>query len=128
MWVRISLLALKLQLWRLLRGRSSLTFMQTIECGFSLILVCDTIMPYSPMNRTDKYLQHSSIIWPVWLYGWVFVYELSDYWFESRCCHLNSSASHNNFSLNSAASWSQKYILTIWIVPKKYFCTTSVVI
>ena len=31
---------------------------------------------YSQMHRTDKYSQHSSIIWPVWLNGWVFVYEL----------------------------------------------------
>ena len=26
---------------------------------------------------------------PVWLNGWVFVYELSGCEFESRCCHLN---------------------------------------
>ena len=30
-----------------------------------------------------------SIIWPVWLNGWVFVYELSGCGFESSCCHLN---------------------------------------
>ena len=35
------------------------------------------------MHRKDKYSQHSSIFWPVWLNGWVFVYELSD------CCHSN---------------------------------------
>ena len=40
------------------------------------------------MHRTDKYSQHSSIIWPVWLNGWVFVYELSGCGFESRCSHL----------------------------------------
>ena len=28
-------------------------------------------------------------IWPVWLNGWVFVYELSGCEFESRCTHLN---------------------------------------
>ena len=27
--------------------------------------------------------------WPVWLNGWVFVYELSGCGFESRCYHLN---------------------------------------
>ena len=37
----------------------------------------------------DKYLQHSSIIWPVWLNGWVFIYELSGCGFESICSHLN---------------------------------------
>ena len=28
------------------------------------------------MHRTGKYSQHGSIIWPVWLNGWVFFYEL----------------------------------------------------
>ena len=40
------------------------------------------------MDHTDKKSQHNSIIWPVWLNGWVFVYELSDCGFESHCCHL----------------------------------------
>ena len=40
------------------------------------------------MYSADKYSQHSSIIWPVWLYGWVFIYELSGCGFKSRCCHL----------------------------------------
>ena len=43
------------------------------------------------MHRTDKYSQHSSIIWPVWLNGWVFVYELNGCGFESRCSHLKTS-------------------------------------
>ena len=33
--------------------------------------------------------QPFSQIWPVWLDGWVFVYELSGCRFDSRCCHLN---------------------------------------
>ena len=36
-----------------------------------------------------KYLQHSLIIYPVWLNGWVFVYEQIGFGFESRCGHLN---------------------------------------
>ena len=44
---------------------------------------------YSQMHRTDKYSQHSSIIWPIWLSGWVFVYKLSGSEFESSCSHLN---------------------------------------
>ena len=89
LWVRISLLLLKLQIWRLLRARSSLTFRQTIGCGSTLKLIRDMIIIYSQMHRTDKCSQHSSIIWPVWWNGWVFVYELSGYGFESRCCYLN---------------------------------------
>ena len=37
----------------------------------------------------DKYSQHSSIIWSVWLDGWVFVYELSGCGFESLCSYLD---------------------------------------
>ena len=41
----------------------------TVECGFTLKLVRDMIKTYNQMPRTDKYSQHSSIIWPVWLNG-----------------------------------------------------------
>ena len=41
----------------------------TIECGFTLKRVRDMIRTYSQIHRTDKYSQHSSIIWPVWLNG-----------------------------------------------------------
>ena len=60
--VRISLLSLKLQIWRLLRARSSLTFRQTAEYRFTLKLVLEMIITYSQMHHTDKYSQHSSII------------------------------------------------------------------
>ena len=89
LWVRIVLSSLELQIWRLFWSRSSLTFRQTIECGISLKLVRDMIIIYSQMYRTEKYSQRSSIVLPVWLNGWVFVYELSGYRFESRCCQLN---------------------------------------
>ena len=86
---RISLLSLKLQIWRLLLARSSLAFRQTIECRFTLKLVRDMIITCNQMHRTDQNSQHSSIIWPVWLNGWVFVYELSGCELESRYCHSN---------------------------------------
>ena len=41
------------------------------------------------MQHTDKFSQHSSMIWKVWPYGWVFVYELSGCAFKIRCSHLN---------------------------------------
>ena len=44
---------------------------------------------YSQMHCIDKYLQHSSIIWPVRLNGWVFIYELNGCGFEFSCCHLS---------------------------------------
>ena len=41
------------------------------------------------MHRIDKYSQHSSIIWPDWPNGWVFVFELSGCRFEYSCSHLH---------------------------------------
>ena len=41
------------------------------------------------MYRTDKYSEHSAIIWPVWLNSWVLVYESNGSGFESSCSHLN---------------------------------------
>ena len=52
--------------------------------------VRDMTRTYSRIQYTDKYSQHSSISWPVWLNGWVFVYELSGCGFESSCSHLNT--------------------------------------
>ena len=43
--------------------------MKSIECGFTLKHVRDMTRTYSQMHRTDKYSEHSSIIWPVWLNG-----------------------------------------------------------
>ena len=47
------------------------------------------IQTYSQIQRTDKYSQQISIICPVWLNGWVFIYELGGCGFESSCRHLN---------------------------------------
>ena len=52
LWVRISLLSLKLQIWCLLRARSSVTFRETIECGFTLKLVRNMIITYSQLLNT----------------------------------------------------------------------------
>ena len=41
------------------------------------------------MHHTDKKSQYSSIILPVWLNAWVFVYEVNGCGFESHCCYLN---------------------------------------
>ena len=71
-------------------SKEFLDIQATVECGFTLKLVRDMKKTYSQMHRTDKYSQHSSIIWRVWPNGWVFVYELSGCGFESRCSHLIS--------------------------------------
>ena len=88
LWIRMPLLLLKLQIWRLFWERSFLTFRQTIECRFTLNLVRDIVKTYSQMHHTDKYSQCISIIWPVWLYGWVYVYEKGGWGIEPRCCQF----------------------------------------
>ena len=50
-------------------SKEFLDIQATIECGFTLKRVRDMIKTYSQMYRTDKYSQHSSIIWPAWLNG-----------------------------------------------------------
>ena len=42
---------------------------RTIECGFTLKRVRDMTRTCSQMHRTNKYSEHSSIIWPVWPNG-----------------------------------------------------------
>ena len=39
----------------------------TIECRLTLKHVHEMIKSYSQMRRKDKYSQHRSIIWPVWI-------------------------------------------------------------
>ena len=70
-------------------SKKFLDIQATIECGFSLKCVRDLIRKYSQMHGPEKYSQHSSIIWPVWLNDSVFVYELSGCGFESSCSHLS---------------------------------------
>ena len=88
MWIWVQLQSLNFQILHLLWARSSLTFSQ--------------------MHHKNKYSQHSSIIKkikkirPVWLNGWVSVYELSVCEFKSSCSHLNFRF-HSCFK--QGASW-----------------------
>ena len=70
-------------------SREFLDIQVTIEWGFNLKRVRDMTKTYSQIHRTDKYSQRSSIIWSVWLNGWVFIYELSDCRFKSSCSDLD---------------------------------------
>ena len=63
-------------------SKEFLDIQANMECRFTLKRVRDMIRTYSQMHCTDKYSQHSSIIWPVWLNGWVFVYEVSGCMFK----------------------------------------------
>ena len=82
---------LSCQIWRLLRVRRSLTFLDIqaiIECGFTLKRVRDMARTYSQMHHADAYSEHSSNICSVWQNHLVFVYQLSGSGFESSCSHL----------------------------------------
>ena len=70
-------------------GQRFLEFQATIKCKFTLNHVCKMIKKYSQMHCAGKYSQHSSIIWPVLLNGWMFVYELSGSGFKFRCSYFN---------------------------------------
>ena len=61
----------------------------TIDFGFWLKSIRDMIGTYSPMHHRDKYSQQSSIIWPIFLNGWVFLDRKSGCRFQSRSRHLN---------------------------------------
>ena len=59
------------------------------KCGFTLKSVYDKARTYSQMHCTDKFSQHGSVPWPVWINGCLFVYELSGCGFEPSCGHLH---------------------------------------
>ena len=58
---------------------------------FSTDYQCWSNIGSSTLHRLATFFQRlsDSNDWPVWLNGWVFVYELSDCGFESLCCHFN---------------------------------------
>ena len=50
-------------------GENFLHSQAFIELGITLKCIRDMIRTYSQMHRTDKYLQHTSIIWPILING-----------------------------------------------------------
>ena len=67
---------------------------------------------YSQMQQhTDKYSQRSSVIWPVWLNGWVFVHKLSGCGFECSCSHINYPG-HAAIFIGSSPKINQKVKFT----------------
>ena len=85
----------------------------TTECEFTLKRLRDTIIIYSQMHHTDKYSQHSSIIWPIWLHDWVFVYELSGCLIVLRtfCCwfFISSTTSSKTTLLITKLEWENTF-------------------
>ena len=66
-----------------------LDIQENIECKFTLKVVREIIIKHSQMHRTGTYSQHSRLIWPVYLNGWVIVLELSGVVFKYHCSDIN---------------------------------------
>ena len=69
------------------------------------------------MHRIDKYSQHSSIIWLVWLKGWVFVYEVSYCGFKCCCRHLPS-----DFATDSSKEFLDIQVTIVCVLNLKCVC------
>ena len=65
------------------------TFNQTFSQTGQMTELCYEYLSVLATQFTTQYSQHSSIISPVWLNGWVFVYQLSGCKFKYCCSHLN---------------------------------------
>ena len=50
-------------------SKEFLDIQATIEYKFTLKRVLDMIITYNQTHFTDKYSQHNSVIWSVWLNG-----------------------------------------------------------
>ena len=59
------------------------------------------------MHLADQHSKYISIIWPVWLNGWVFVYELSGCGFEFRCCHSSTFVLIENLNSQVVVKWNK---------------------
>ena len=74
----------KFQISQLFRARSFLPFrqLQKVDSFYPRMWYDKNTQS---MHHRDRFSQQSSTIWPFWLKGWVFVYELRSCRFESRC-------------------------------------------
>ena len=110
LWVRITLLSLKLQIWRLLRARSSLTFRQTIERGFTLKLVRDMIITYSEICR--------NIYRKTLVLGALFNKVAG----VKACNFIKKRLQHRCFAMNIAKSLRTAFYRTALLVVSVYWC------
>ena len=74
----------------------------------------------SYLNVKELLAQNQRSDWPVWLNGWVFVYELSGCGFESRCGHYWITVSGIFLSVLTRNSTLSRCTLTL---QKKVDCT-----
>ena len=94
----------------------------TIESRFTLKCLRDIIITYNQIHRTDKYSQPSSIIWPIWLNGWVFVnkwlsvhllsdclFDMPFLLFKPTLVSTNQTNTLNNFKVTCLDFWCKDF-------------------
>ena len=89
--VPFQLLLLKLYILHPLRATLSLIFrpLQSVDSLWNMYVTWQEHKV--KIAGTNKCSQHSPVIWPVWLNGWVFIYDVSVFELESSCTKLNFS-------------------------------------
>ena len=72
----------------------NILFFSVCYCHVTYLFHSEYLL-YSCLNVKELFTRNRRDIWSLsnnngtgWLNGWVFVYELSGFGFESRCCHL----------------------------------------
>ena len=73
----------------------NILFFSVCYCHVTYLFHSEYLL-YSCLNVKELFTRNRRDIWSLnnnngtgWLNGWVFVYELSGFGFESRCCHLH---------------------------------------
>ena len=73
----------------------NILFFSVCYCHVTYLFHSEYLL-YSCLNIKELFTRNRRDIWSLsnnngtgWLNGWVFVYELSGFGFESRCCHLH---------------------------------------
>ena len=78
------------------------------QTGHLWILICVVHLNVSYYHVTYTFQSESTLYKPVWLSGWVFIYELSGCGFESCCFHFDHSFS--KFLFPSLADTIENYL------------------
>ena len=113
LWVQILLLSLKPQIWQLLRARCSLTFRQTIDCRFTVKLVCDKIITYGlHLGLVFKYKFGGSN---------AVIHGKTKRCFKVQICNLWTSRLFTPYGWKTKANSNSKIYVTTTLHPKLLF-------
>ena len=89
-----------------LLSKNLLDIQATVECGSTLKRIYDMIRTHNQLHHVHKYSQNSSEISPVWLNGFMCLYESRCFDFESGWCNSNIAKGLSKASINIHATQS----------------------